>query len=340
MLLKNSLDKKNYNDIWVIAELNDNSLDPVTLELLGEAEKLAKLKNCEVWCVVLGYQTENIIEVLKRYRVNVVLNVDDPELNFFVDELYSNILSNLIKKYKPEIILAPATCKGRAYIPRVAASIETGLTADCTKLSIDNDTGNLLQTRPAFGGNLMATIVTEKHRPQMATVRPYVMEMAKEELGYKKRIINEKIDSTQKNNIKKVLEVVSDKHKRIKLIESHFIIAGGRGVRGKEGFDLLKKLAILLDGAVGATRSAVDLGWIPYEHQIGQTGLTVQSKVYIACGISGQIQHLVGIQNCNCVIAINNDREAPIMKVADIAIIGDLFEIIPAIIKKIEEKFI
>lgn len=340
MLLKNNLDKKEYNNIWVIAELNDNSLNSVTLELLGEANKLAKSKNCEVWCVVFGYDIKNVIEYLKRFKIDVILIMDDFDLHYFIDELYSSLLSELIKKYKPEIILTPATSRGRAFIPRVAATIETGLTADCTKLSIDPDTGNLLQTRPAFGGNLMATIITDKHRPQMATVRPYVMEIAKEEPNYKKRIINEKIDPLLKNNIKQVIEVVSDKHKRIKLTESHFIIAGGRGVRGKEGFDLLKKLAILLDGAVGATRSAVDLGWIPYEHQIGQTGLTVQSKVYIACGISGQIQHLVGIQNCSCIIAINNNREAPIMKIADIALIGDLFEIIPAIIKKLKEKFI
>ena len=340
MYLKDDLDKKKYKNIWVIAELDNNSLNSVTLELLGEANKLAKSIKCEIWCIVFGYNLEKIIDSLKKYKVDVVLVVDDPDLNYFIDELYSNVLIDLIKKYRPEIVLAPATCRGRSYIPRVATLIETGLTADCTKLTIDPDTGNLLQTRPAFGGNLIATVQTNNHRPQMATVRPYVMKKVLEDLNYKKRIINEKVNPTLKHNIKRVIEVVKDKKMRIKLTESHFIIAGGRGVKGKEGFEILKKLALLLGGAVGATRSAVDLGWIPYEHQIGQTGLTVQSKVYIACGISGQIQHLVGIQNCDCIIAINTDKEAPIMKIADIAIVGNLFEIIPEIIKELEKKYI
>lgn len=340
MLFKNALEKKNYKNIWVIAELEDNSINPVTLELLGEANKIAKTRKCEVWCIVFGYNLDNIINSLKRYRLDVILVVDDPDLNYFVDELYADLLIDLIKKYMPEIILAPATYRGRSFIPRVAILIETGLTADCTKLSIDPDTGNLLQTRPAFGGNLIATIQTGNHRPQMATVRPYVMEKVLEDFIQNKRIINEETNPLFKNNIKRIVETVKDKKKRIKLTESHFIISGGRGVKGREGFEMLKKLASLLDGAVGATRSAVDLGWIPYEHQIGQTGLTVQSKVYIACGISGQIQHLVGIQNCDCIIAINNDKEAPIMKIADIVVIGDLFKIIPEIIKKLEENFI
>jgi electron transfer flavoprotein alpha subunit len=241
----------------------------------------------------------------------------------------------LIKSYRPEIAVCGATTRGRALVPRVAVIAGCGLTADCTGLSIDPESGDLLQTRPAFGGNIMATIRSSRHRPQMATVRPRVMSALPSDRGRAGRIVRERIEAGEESKVKRVVELVRDAENAVNFAEARFIISGGRGVKGPEGFKLLKGLAKAVGGAVGASRAAVDAGWIPYCHQVGQTGQTVQSTVYFACGISGQIQHLVGMQSCDYIVAIDKNPDTPMMRLADAAIEGDLYEVIPELLREL-----
>lgn len=266
---------------------------------------------------------------------DVVVVVDDPALALFHDEAEARTLATLIEKYRPEAILCGATTRGRALIPRVAVLAECGLTADCTGLAIDPESGDLLQTRPAFGGNIMATIRSANHRPQLATVRPRVMKALEPEPNRTGRVINEPFQSDARDALKRVIDVFHSTETAINLADARFIIAGGRGLKGPAGFALLRQLAARLGGAVGASRAAVDAGWVPYAHQVGQTGQTVQAKIYVACGISGQIQHLVGMQSCDLIIAIDKDPDTPMMRLADIAVTGDLFEVVPELIKQI-----
>ena len=246
-------------------------------------------------------------------------------------------MARLIEKYKPEVVLGAATARGRALIPRVAVRTYSGLTADCTGLDIDPETGDLLQTRPAFGGNLMATIRTSNHRPQMATVRPMVMTALERDDSRKGEVIREGVEPGELEGVKKVVKIVRGEDASVNLSDARIVISGGRAMKGPEGFDLLRRFAEKVGGAVGASRAAVDNGWIPYAHQVGQTGQTVQTSVYIACGISGQIQHLVGMQSCDTIIAIDKKPDTPMMKLADVAVVGDLFEIVPEIIRQLEE---
>ena len=255
----------------------------------------------------------------------------------FNDEPYSRLLVNLIKEHKPAIVLAGATPIGRSFIPRVAASLRTGLTADCTSLGIDKDTGNLLQIRPAFGGNIMATILCPNHRPQIATVRPRVMKKGEYNPEKKGGIISVKAEDLICRT--KVIETIKETLGcKVNLQEADIIIAGGRGLGDAKGFNLLFELAEILGGTVGASRAAVDEGWIQYRHQVGQTGKTVCPKIYIACGISGAVQHLVGMQSSDIIIAINKNPEAPIFNVATYGIVGDLFEVLPLLDKKLRIK--
>ncbi|MEW5815554.1 MAG: electron transfer flavoprotein subunit alpha/FixB family protein [Spirochaetota bacterium] len=337
MLIQDKSELEQYKNIWVIAEVMDAHIQGVTFELLGAARKLAEKRRSEVWCVVMGSNITGEVKTLFHYYSDVVLVVDDPTLKNFLDENEARILCRLIEKYKPEVVLCGATSRGRALIPRVAVVINSGLTADCTGLDIDMETGILLQTRPAFGGNIMATIKSENHRPQMATVRPRVMAAPEPDQTRSGKVITEDTTLDEKKAVKKIIEVVNDTGNTVKLADAQFIISGGRGLRGPEGFKILHELADLVGAAVGASRAAVDAGWIPYAHQVGQTGTTVQSKVYLACGVSGQIQHLVGMQSCDFIIAINKDKEAPLMKLADVAIVGDFNEIIPEIIKEVQK---
>ncbi len=337
MLIKNDTEKNEYRHVWVIGEYGDGEVKRVTFELLGAARKLAAARGCEVWCVLMGDGVSSGAAACFAHQADVVLAVDAPALKHFVDETYATVLTRLIRKYKPEIVLCGATCAGRGLIPRVAVQCEAGLTADCTGLDIDPETGVLLQTRPAFGGNIMATIKSMNHRPQMATVRPRVMEPPTPEPGRPGRLIKEPMLPGDDSGLMKVIEVVSGSKDEVCLADAHFIVTGGRGVKGKEGFDLLKRFAHLIGGAVGASRAAVDAGWIDYAHQVGQTGQTVQPRVYMACGVSGQIQHLVGMQSSGIIIAINKDPEAPIMKLADYAIVGDMFEVLPAIMEQLQK---
>jgi electron transfer flavoprotein alpha subunit len=310
-------------------------IQKVTYELLGAGRALADRRGSELWCVVMGSGVSKQTGELFHGGADVALVIDDPRLERFLDEDESAALVRLITQYKPEVVVCGATTRGRALIPRVAVTANCGLTADCTGLDIDPENGDLLQTRPAFGGNIMATIRCSNHRPQMSTVRPRVMNALEPDPKRKGRVIVESLKPGEISGLKQVLEVFHDTENAINLADARFIISGGRGVKGPEGFKFLKALAERVNGAVGASRAAVDSGWVPYNHQVGQTGQTVQATVYIACGISGQIQHLVGMQSCDYIIAIDKDPNTPMMQLADVAIVGDLFEVLPAIVNEI-----
>jgi len=327
--------RDSYKNIWVVAEVLGGKVQKVTYELIGAARALADKRKSELWCVVMGDGVSSQTAELFHGGADVALVIDDPRLARFLDEDEATALVRLIGKYKPEVVICGATTRGRALIPRVAVKANCGLTADCTGLDIDPENGDLLQTRPAFGGNIMATIRCSNHRPQMSTVRPRVMNALDPDPKRTGRVIKESLLATEISALKKVLEVFHDTENAINLADARFIIAGGRGVKGPEGFKLLKSLAERVNGAVGASRAAVDSGWVPYNHQVGQTGQTVQATVYVACGISGQIQHLVGMQSCDYIIAIDKNPDTPMMQLADVAIVGDLFEVIPAIVNEI-----
>jgi len=324
--------KKKYNGVWVLADLLGGKVREVTFQLMARARILADQKRTTMSVVVLGNGIRNEAEELTFYGADSVIYADSPEFSYFREEALAEGIITLIEKHKPEILIGSASGQGRSLLPRIAVKSRTGLTADCTELEIDPQTGLLLQTRPAFGGNLIATIKTENYRPQMATVRPHVFGNAPRSSKRAELIHEDLVIPDAVLGLKTVLGETLQGAEKGGISNSHIIITGGRGVRGKEGFDLLKEFAELTGAALGATRAAVDLGWVPYEHQIGQSGLTVRSKIYIACGVSGQVQHLVGMRNCECIISINTDENAPIMKLSDIAIVGDVFDIIPEMI--------
>jgi len=293
--------------------------------------------NSALTAVFLGSNLENLYPELFAFGADQVIAVDNPALEHFLDLNYARALTELARKHKPAIILAGATVTGRSFIPRVAVQLHTGLTADCTGLEIDPETGNLLQTRPAFGGNIMATIITPNHRPQMATVRHKVMDALPRDDSRKGEIIKEQIDFSDLEDKSFWLCFEKEKTTLVNITEANIIVSGGRGLKEAKNFALLEELAEALGGAVGASRAAVDAEWIPYSHQVGQTGKTVKPKIYIAVGISGAIQHLAGMSSSDYIIAINKDPDAPIFKVADLGIVGDLFEIVPLITKKVKE---
>jgi len=329
------VDLSQFRGIWVMAEQRNGKVADVSLELLGVGRKLADERGSELTAVLFGATEEEAARLI-HWGADRVLHADSPVFEHFNDDPYVELLSRLINQYRPEIVLTGATPVGRSFFPRVAARVKTGLTADCTSLEIDKDSGHLLQIRPAFGGNIMATILCPKHRPQMATVRPRVMK--KGEFNEQKKGEIVKIDTGELLSRTKVLESVKETSEaKVNLQEVDIIVAGGRGVGGPEGFKMLEELATLLGGAVGASRAAVDEGWISYSHQVGQTGKTVCPKIYIACGISGAVQHLVGMQSSDFIIAINKNPEAPIFNVANIGIVGDVYEVIPELIKKVKE---
>jgi len=330
-------DLSQYKGVWVFAELaKGNKINSITFELLGAGKKLVSDLNTELCAVVFGHNIhENTLQELIHRGADKVYVVDSHEFAHFNDEPYSYALTNLIKEYKPEIVLCGATSVGRSFFPRVAVEVKTGLTADCTALDIDKEKRLLLQTRPAFGGNIMATIICPNNRPQLSTVRHKVMKEAEINKNKKGLIIKKEYNSKNIHSRTKVIDVVEELTNTVNISEASIIVSGGRGVGSPENFKLIETLASVLGGAVGASRAAVDSEWISYAHQVGQTGKTVCPKIYIACGISGAIQHLVGMQSSDIIIAINKDPEAPIFKVATYGIVGDLFEIVP----KMTEKF-
>lgn len=330
--------EKDYKGIWVFGEQKKGIIQPVVFELLGEARRLAEDLKTDVSCIVLGYRLENQrIEELFWKGADKVYLVEEEELYHYQDEPYTNVLVELIKEYKPEIFLCGATAIGRSLISRVAVKIKTGLTADCTGLAIDPQTKLLLQTRPAFGGNIMATIICPDYRPQMATVRHKVMKELSPDKKRKGTIIRCNYDGKLLLSRTKLLDIVEEIGATVNLAEADIIVSGGRGLGKAENFKLIEELAKVLGGAVGASRAAVDSGWIPYSHQVGQTGRTVCPKLYIACGISGQIQHLIGMQSSKIIVAINKDPHAPIFNVATYGIVGDLFEIVPLLTQRFKE---
>ncbi|MDP1758762.1 MAG: electron transfer flavoprotein subunit alpha [Thermodesulfovibrionales bacterium] len=330
-----SYQPSDYKGVWVFAEQREGSIAAVSLELLGAGRKLADELKTELSAVLFGASEKDANELIK-WGADKVYHSGNPIFEKFNDEPYSRLLVNLIKEHKPAIVLAGATPIGRSFIPRVAASLRTGLTADCTSLGIDKDTGNLLQIRPAFGGNIMATILCPNHRPQIATVRPRVMK--KGEYNPEKRGEIVSVDAENLTSRTKVIETIKETLGcEVNLQEADIIIAGGRGLGDAKGFNLLFELAEILGGTVGASRAAVDEGWIQYRHQVGQTGKTVCPKIYIACGISGAVQHLVGMQSSDIIIAINKNPEAPIFNVATYGIVGDIYEVLPLLIKKLKE---
>lgn len=329
------VDLSQFRGVWVMVEQRHGRVADVSLELLGVGRRLADERGSELTAVLFG-ATEDEAARLIHWGADRVLHAESPVFEHFNDDPYVELLSRLINQYRPEIVLTGATPVGRSFFPRVAARVKTGLTADCTSLEIDKDTGHLLQIRPAFGGNIMATILCPRHRPQMATVRPRVMKKGEFDEQRKGEIV--KIDTEGISSRTTVLETVKEtSDAKVNLQEVDVIVAGGRGVGGPEGFKMLEELATLLGGAVGASRAAVDEGWISYSHQVGQTGKTVCPKIYIACGISGAVQHLVGMQSSDIIIAINKNPEAPIFNVANIGIVGDVFEVVPELIKKVKE---
>lgn len=327
--------KDEYSGVWVFAEHRQGKLSSVVLELLGAGRKLADETGQSLSAVVLGHDMEDAAGELILYGADEVIYFDDPLLAAFNDGPYAAVLSDLILERKPAMVLAGATFMGRSFIPTVASRVKTGLTADCTALSIDPQTGDLLQTRPAFGGNIMATIVCPNHRPQMATVRHKVLVPAARNPEHQGKLhVIRGMDGGKAHQGAEVIEVVPEVMDTVNLAEADIIVSGGRGVG--EAFGIIEELALVLGGAVGASRAVVDAEWMPYSHQVGQTGKTVQPTIYFACGISGAVQHLAGMQSSDIIIAINKDPDAPIFDVATYGLVGDLFEIIPEIIRAVK----
>ncbi|MBN1405760.1 MAG: electron transfer flavoprotein subunit alpha [Candidatus Omnitrophica bacterium] len=330
-------DISEYKGVCVIAEQKKGIIQSVTYELLGKGRELADRLNVELSCILMGHNMEESAHELIFRGADKVYLVDSEKLTHYQDEPYTRVITELINEYKPEIVLCGATSIGRSLISRVAINLRTGLTADCTGLDIDEERRLLLQTRPAFGGNIMATIICPNHRPQMSTVRHKVMKEAEVDKTRKGEVIKKTFPDKLLASRTKILKAVEEETEKINLTEADFIVSGGRGLGCPENFSVIRELAGTLNAAVGASRAAVDADWISYAHQVGQTGKTVCPKIYIACGISGQIQHLAGMSSSDIIIAINKDPDAPIFKVATYGIVGDLFQIVPALAKKIKE---
>jgi len=327
-----------WSGVWVIIEYNNGKVAPVGWELLGEGRKLADAIGCRLCGVVTGYQVDAVIPEAFAYGAEKVYVVDHPVLKDYRTEPYAEAMTSLVRKYQPEIILMGATSMGRDVFPAVATKMQTGLTADCTVLGIDPETKLLQQTRPAFGGNIMATILCRKSRPQMSTVRPRVMEMPERVEGRQGDVIREEFNFNESDFRTKVLEFIPSDAKSAFLDKAEIIVAVGLGVGAKRNMVLAEELADVLGATIAGTRGAVEAGWLTHDQQVGQSGITVRPKVYIAIGISGAIQHLVGMETSDFIIAINNDPEASILKVANYGIVGDLFQIVPAMTAEFKKR--
>ena len=330
-------DLSTYKDVWVFAEQRDGVIMPVVMELLGEGKKLAKEIGCQLCAVLCGKDVEDLADQLFEYGADKVYVADHEELAAYRTDAYTKVINDAIEAYRPEIVLLGATHIGRDLGPCLAVKANTGLTSDCTRLEIDPEDKKVRQTRPAFGGNLMATIICPNHRPQMSTVRPGVMEKAAFEAGRKGERIRLKVEFKEGDIRTRVLEIVKTMKDSVSLTDADIIVAGGMGLGKAEGFELLKQLADRLGGIVAASRAAVDAGWIDHAYQVGQTGTTVKPRIYIACGISGAIQHIAGMQDSEQIIAINTNENAPIFEIADYGIVGDLYKVIPEIIKELDQ---
>ena len=324
-----------YKDVWVFAEQRDGAIMQVAVELLGEGRKLADEIGCNLCAIVCGENISGLADELFGYGADKVYLADAKELKDYTTDGYTKTIFEAITTYKPEIVLLGATHIGRDLGPCLAVKCGTGLTADCTKLEIDPDTKMIHMTRPAFGGNLMATIKCPNHRPQMATVRPGVMEKANADKSRKGEVISLQPVFAEGDIRTKVVKIVKTMKDMVSLTDAEVIVSGGMGLGKAEGFTLLQQLADKLNGVVAASRAAVDAGWIDHSRQVGQTGTTVKPKIYFACGISGAIQHVAGMQNSDLIVAINNNENAPIFEIADYGIVGDLYKVIPAILEEL-----
>ena len=328
---------ENVKKIWTFIEQEHGKAHPVSWELLGAAQKLsADLEGSEVEAVLLGNQVEHIADEAYRYGAKRVYLIDDPVLSVYRNKPYASGISRLVEKYKPEIFLVGATILGRDLAGSIATQVKTGLTADCTELAIDPDKKILAATRPTFGGNLMATILCQKHRPQMATVRPRVLPMPQPLPQAQGELIREPLGLTEEDIPVKLIRFIPSTE-MLNIEYADVIVSGGRGVGSPEGFKVIKELADALGGVVGASRPVIDAGWLPREHQVGQTGKTVRPKLYIAAGISGAVQHRVGMSGADFILAINTDPNAPIFQIADLAIVGDLFQVIPELTTQVKQ---
>jgi electron transfer flavoprotein alpha subunit len=334
---KEKIDLSEYKGVWVIAEHYKGVIHPVSYQLLGKGGVLAKDLEVKLTFVILGADFDDQLEEFSSFGPDEIIYIRSPILKHYYSDLYVQALTELINENKPEIILIGATPTGRDFAPRIAKRLHAGLTADCTGLEIDQITGNLLQTRPTFGGTLMATIRTPNSRPQMATVRPDIF--ASPEQTQRETLIR-KIDFSfkEKDLVTKIVKVFDREKSSVNLKDAEIIVAGGRGVGSKENFKLIEELAEVLGAELGGSRVTVELDWLDQNRQIGQTGKTVSPKLYIACGISGAIQHLVGMENSEVIVAINKDRNAPIFNVAHYGIVGDLNEIVPLLIEALKKE--
>ncbi len=331
------MDKSLYKDVWVLIEQVNGQARGVGHELLGQGRKLADVMGQQLAGVVIGEKVEHLAKEVIASGADKVYLMEGAEYKYYTTDAYTIALTQLINTYKPSVVLLGATNDGRDLGPRVACRVGTGLTADCTDLDIDQETGLVAWTRPAFGGNIMATILCPEHRPQMGTVRPKVFKRPEQDFTRNGDIIKAESQVKPSDIRTKLLEVIKVATAACNLEEAEIIVSGGRGLGKPENFVLIEELANTLGGAVGASRAAVDAGWKPALHQVGQTGKTVGPKVYFACGISGAIQHLAGMSSSDIIIAINKDPDAPIFKVADYGIIGDAVEIIPALIEEFKK---
>ncbi|MBI4649307.1 MAG: electron transfer flavoprotein subunit alpha [Bacteroidia bacterium] len=333
-------DLNEYKGVWIIAEQRNGVLSKNSLELLCCGQMLGKTLGQEVCAVLPGENVIHLTDELAVYGAKKIYLADDKRLMNYQTNTYTNTISGIIAKYKPNIVLFSATHTGRDLAPRIAQRLKTGLTADCTDLTIEKEEKHLLQTRPAFGGNIMATIISPRTRPQMTTIRPGAMKLITQDKDTRVKapeIIKWKVQLSEEDIKTKILEIVKERHRHANLQDAKIIIGGGRGIKSKEGVKVLEKLTEAIGGEVGGSRVAVEQGWIPRERQIGQTGLSVSPDLFISCGISGSIQHRAGMQNSKIIIAINRDPDAPIFNIADYGIVGDMFEIVPALTKALKD---
>ena len=336
--VKETVDLSAYKGVWVFAEQRKNKIMPVVIELLGEGKRLAGEIGTELCAIVCGSNIGPLVDELFAYGADKVYVADNKELASYTTDGYTKAIFEAIKSYKPEIVLIGATHIGRDLGPCLAVKVNTGLTADCTKLEIDPEDKKIKQTRPAFGGNLMATIICPDHRPQMSTVRPGVMDKAKYDPSRTGEVITLDVTFKEGDIRTKVIEIVKTLHDAVSLADADIIVSGGMGLGKQAGFELLKQLSDKLGGTVAASRASVDAGWIDHAYQVGQTGTTVKPTIYFACGISGAIQHIAGMQHSDYIIAINKNEAAPIFEVADLGIVGDLYQVIPAIIEELDKQ--
>lgn len=324
---------KDWKNVWILAEVNHGKLSPTAYELLNAGRELADDLGEKLCAVLLGSGVEKFAAELFEYGADTVYVCDDAHLENYVDDVYAKTLAAMIAQYKPNKFLLPATNMGRSLSAKTAVFAGTGLTADATEVLINKEDGQLHATRPTFGGNLMATITCKRTRPEMCSLRPMSYEKVQRQAGRKGEVVVFPFDAQKYTSLAKFIEFIKNEGEGLDLSEAEIIVAGGRGLGKAEGFTLLKKLADRLGGAVAASRAPVDNGWIDYRYQIGLTGRTVKPKVYIACGISGQIQHMAGMSGADVIVAINKDPQAPIMKMANYAVEGDLYDVIPAMLE-------